>query len=423
MPAHKGVSLLGCEPYDLTEVKGADELFAPEGIIAESEKNAGTLFGCDTAYSAEGSSLCIRAMLRLAVQHAAERGRKPAIAAARNVHRAFLTAAVLLGFDIIWLTSPDTDSYLRSAVTAEDAENILAAQEPKPIAVYLTSPDYLGHTADIRAFAQFCHKNDMLLLVDNAHGAYLRFMTEDTHPITLGADLCCDSAHKTLPVLTGGAYLHLSHNAPASFRGRVKQAMGLFASTSPSYLILQSLDRCNALLAGNLPQILRESAAQTAQCRANLAAHGYELCGDEPMKLTICPKSYGYTGTALADILRSNGFEPEFSDPDYLVLMPSPFLPQNALSRLADCLCTLPRLNPITEQLLKIPAPQPIMSPRDAMLRSSECLPLDLCIGRICAELTVSCPPAVPVILCGERISQQAADAMRRCGYTHCTVI
>ena len=91
------------------------------------------------------------------------------------------------------------------------------------------------------------------MLVDNAHGAYLHFLPEPMHPMQLGADICCDSAHKTLPVLTGSAYLHIAHGTPDMFAQRAESAMALFASTSPSYLILQSLDAMNPLLATSFP--------------------------------------------------------------------------------------------------------------------------------------------------------------------------
>ncbi|MBQ5338629.1 MAG: amino acid decarboxylase, partial [Oscillospiraceae bacterium] len=175
MPGHKGTAWLGCEPYDLTEISGADELFAPEGIIAESEANASALFGCRTLYSAEGSSLCIRAMLYLVMRHAAAAGRKPVIAAARNVHKTFLTAAALLHFDVQWIEPQQKESYLTGRISVSDLEQLLTIN-PKPAALWLTSPDYLGNLADIKPAADFCHKHDMLLIVDGAHGAYLRFL-------------------------------------------------------------------------------------------------------------------------------------------------------------------------------------------------------------------------------------------------------
>ena len=93
--------------------------------------------------------------------------------------------------------------------------------------------------------ADICHEHGVLLLVDNAHGAYLKFLTPSRHPLDLGADLCCDSAHKTLPTLTGCAYLHVSKSAPRELADYGKEALRLFGSTSPSYLMLASLDNDN----------------------------------------------------------------------------------------------------------------------------------------------------------------------------------
>ena len=110
MPGHKGEGRQGCEPYDLTEVMGADSLYDANGIIRESEKNASELFGCDTFYSTEGSSLCIRAMLLLLRQYATEMGREPLILAGRNAHKTFLSGVALLDLDVEWLYG-EADSY------------------------------------------------------------------------------------------------------------------------------------------------------------------------------------------------------------------------------------------------------------------------------------------------------------------------
>ena len=125
------------------------------------------------------------------------------------------------------------------------------------------------------------------------------------HPLSLGADICCDSAHKTLPVLTGGAYLHISENAPELIKEKAQYALSLFASTSPSYLILQSLDFCNTYLE-NYKETLLSFLPLIDKMKAKLQEKGFSFYGDEPMKLTISAKSYGYKGTELADILSEN---------------------------------------------------------------------------------------------------------------------
>ena len=210
-----------CLLYTSTESRGADELYEAEGIIAQSEANATRLFGtAHTYYSTEGSSQCIRAMLCLAMQGAPRTGKRPVLLAARNAHKALLYAAALLDFDIRWLwpAPEDTGALCSCPVTVQAlsaALEELAGQERAPFGVYLTSPDYLGGTQDIAALSAVCDAHGVPLLVDNAHGAYLRFLPGGSrHPIDLGAAACCDSGHKTLPVLTGGAYLHLGPKAP-----------------------------------------------------------------------------------------------------------------------------------------------------------------------------------------------------------------
>ncbi|MBR4030497.1 MAG: aminotransferase class V-fold PLP-dependent enzyme, partial [Clostridia bacterium] len=243
MPGHKGISKLGPEALDITEVSGADVLYQSNGIIKESQDNASKIFGtAKTLYSTEGSSLCIRAMLFLIKQYAISKNKKPSILAGRNAHKTFVTASALVDIDVSWLYSSQ-DDFLSCDIDLANLQRMLKKIEPT--ALYITSPDYLGNISDIQSISKLCKKYDVLLLVDNAHGSYLKFLESSLHPIDLGADMCCDSAHKTLPVLTGGAYFHISKNAPLLLKDNAENAMSIFASTSPSYLILQSLDLFN----------------------------------------------------------------------------------------------------------------------------------------------------------------------------------
>ena len=147
----------------------------------------------------------------------------------------------------------------------------MAQQGKRPFGVYITSPDYLGGVQDIAALAEVCKDFGVPLLVDNAHGAYLRFLPQGgQHPIALGAAMCCDSGHKTLPVVTGGAYLHLGKNAPIQDEAAVRNALALFGSTSPSYLILQSLDKCNQVLSEGYPLRLLQCCGHLTRLRREL---------------------------------------------------------------------------------------------------------------------------------------------------------
>ena len=422
MPGHKGTDVLGMERLDITEIRGADSLYEAEGIIAESEANASGLFGCRTLYSTEGSSQCIRAMLYLTVLYAKQQGRKPLIAAGRNAHKAFLTAAALLDVDVDWLYPKDPVSYLSCNLSPAELEDYLRNADQKPVAVYLTSPDYLGMIPDIRGMAGVCHRHGTLLIVDNAHGAYLKFLPESLHPIDLGADICCDSAHKTLPVLTGGAYLHLAAGMDAAVGGQAKNALMLFGSTSPSYLILQSLDAANQYLE-TYPGRLRTQIGRLDAFKARLRQRGYSLYGSEVLKLTIQAKPYGYTGEQLAEFLRQAEIEPEFADPDYLVLMLSAETDEETLSRLEQILCRIPPRSPVTEESPSFAPGERVMTIREAALACSERLPVARCRGRVLAVPAVGCPPAVPILVCGERIDEHAMACFAYYGIDYCYVV
>ena len=416
MPGHKGKKRLGVEALDITEIDGADSLYEATGIIQRSEENASRLFGCPTFYSTEGSSQCIRAMLYLAVLHAKQQGKRPVIAAGRNAHKTFLTGAALLDLDVRWLYPKDGGSYLSCNLTPETVE--AALERDAPTAVYLTSPDYLGNVADIAGIAKVCKKHGALLLVDNAHGAYLKFLNPSRHPMDLGADLCCDSAHKTLPVLTGGAYLHC---AP-EFRDWAKNALALFGSTSPSYLILQSLDGANPYLS-SLTDKLKNFVPRVDAVKKKLSAQGYVLHGQEPLKITIAAKPYGYTGQELAEILLNHHIVSEFADPDFLVLMLTPENSPRELDALTEALLSIPRKRPILEQPPRFRPGRRVCSPKVAMLSPMETLPVAQCEDRVLAAATVGCPPAVPIVVSGERIDAHAMACFRYYGITHCSVM
>ena len=437
MPGHKGQSLLGFEPWDITEIKGADELYGADGIIAQSEANATRLFGTvHTYYSTEGSSQCIRAMLCLALQAAPAAGQRPVLLAARNAHKALLYAAALLDFDIQWIWPAPQDagalcSCPVSAAKLADALQGLAQQGKRPFGVYITSPDYLGGVQDIAALAEVCKDFGVPLLVDNAHGAYLRFLPQGgQHPIALGAAMCCDSGHKTLPVVTGGAYLHLGKNAPVQDEAAVLNALALFGSTSPSYLILQSLDKCNQILSEGYPLRLLQCCGHLTRLRRELneaaaAKHcpGPLVLESEPLKVTLDAAVLGLSGTELAEKLRAAKIECEYADPRYLVLMFTPDNPPQDFERLAAAVLR------IAEELVgPVTLPEETAGEfaelerglnrcctiRQAVFAPQEQLPAEQAVGRICAMPTVSCPPAIPIVVSGEQITPAAAAWMKR---------
>lgn len=421
MPGHKGAApvpeLASAYTYDLTEIAGADSLFEAEGIIAESEKNTAGLFGSrETVYSCGGSTLCIQAMLYLMRQE----GRR--VVAARTVHRAFLNACVLLGMEITWVYPSKSHGILSGAYTAEDFERVLSALGDTPACVYITSPDYLGHMTDIRAIAEVSHRHSAPLLVDNAHGAHLAFLEENRHPIALGADLCCDSAHKMLPCLTGCAYLHTSRE---EYAGRLKGAMSMFGSTSPSYLMLLSLDLCSRFLAedcrAHLRRVTRAADGLREKFREKFV---FASKGGDTLHLSIDTAAMGCDGRKLAAQLEQMGCYAEYAGREAVVLLLSAWESEENLERLDECLwaciCTP---EGTAEKPPVFPQPEVKCGVREAALSESEVIPVSRALGRVCAGVRVPCPPAVPIVISGEWIDMQAMKTLSYYGIEEVEVI
>lgn len=415
MPGHKGISaeprLQGAFELDITEITGADSLFEADGIIKQSEENASRLFGtAETVYSCGGSTLCIQAMLFLMKQESRT------VVAMRTVHRAFLNACVLLGLRVVWVYPDEDKGILSGEYTAAAFEKALAGLNGEPACVYVTSPDYTGHTADIAGIAEVCRKHNAPLLVDNAHGSHLAFMEERLHPMQLGADLCCDSAHKTLPCLTGCAYLHTSDE---KYKGRLKQAMSMFGSTSPSYLMLCALDLCNDFLENKARDSISRVRRMAEEMKKTLSDR-YIFAESEPLHIAIDTAAMGWNGRILGQQLEAMGCYPEYAGREMVVLLLSAaeaeeeiMLLEAALGGCEDC----PDTEPI-EKAPAFPVLQQVMSIRDAALSQSEIIPVSEAAGRICAGVHVPCPPAVPIVISGEVITEEAAEVLRFYGIT-----
>lgn len=397
MPGGKGQN----DPFDITEIDGADNLFESAGIILESEKNAAALFGAgDTLYSCGGSTLCIQGMLGT-VRALTE---KRTIIAGRYSHRSLISACALLGFQVRWIAP---EEFLGAAISPETVE---AAIDSDTAAVFLNAVDYYGGTADLPAAAEICHRRGALLLADNAHGAY-RVFTDD-HPITRGADMTADSAHKTLPALTGAAYLHLKDPA---LRPAAKKAMALFGSSSPPYPILDSLDLCNRFLSEGAGRA-RQAVEDTARLKEELKRLGFSLRTSDPLRITVDAAAFGYTGGGLADALRESGAECEMSDERYMVLLFSAVQPREDFSRLAEIFSGIPQKPPLPIPAHKILKPKAVLTPREALFSEKETVRTEDSAGRICAEIVSPCPPCVPLVMPGERIDGDCVEELLRYG-------
>lgn len=412
MPGHKGTDTYN--KYDITEINGADSLFEADGIILESEKNMSYLYGTEASfYSAGGSTLCIQAMLMAMKQE----NRK--IIAVRNAHRAFINTAALLGLDVDWILPEYKTGILSGEINPEQIEEKLKHEENA--CLYITSPDYTGRMADISLIAGICHKYNAPLLVDNAHGGHLHFFPESRHPIFLGADICCDSAHKMLTGLTGSAVLHTSSKKYAAV---LRQCMSMFASTSPSYIILASLDLCCKYIDEHIKQDIADNLQYIEHFRNEFSG----LVSDygDPFHITVNAFKYGYDGNELAGFLRKNNIECEYSDNNILILLMSPKNTADDYKKLTDELHTALKsaqkhyINdmPFLEKL-----PVKAMSISEAVYSPSEEIPVECAEGRICASVRVPCPPAVPIAVSGEIINSECIEIYKRYGIKRVLVV
>lgn len=425
MPGHKGVAkapFWDALPWDLTEIPGLDSLYAPDGPIAESEALFARLYGAKASLlSAEGSSLCVQTMLALAL-HPGD-----SLIAARGVHASAVNAMALLDLHPSWIyPSTNADSGLMEPVSPTQVEAAIR-ENPSARAVYLTSPDYFGITADIAGIAAVCKSYGKYLLVDGAHCPHYRFLNPPMDPISLGADLCCNSLHKILPALTGAAVLHVGN--PDLVKD-AKQRMALFGSTSPSYLILLSCDNLLPYLAEEFSPQLHELALRVGECRQLAEERGMLLPGGvvDPIRLTMGFGAMGYTADEFRVQMELYQVEPEYTDSYYCVLLPGVDNSPKDWKRLEKLLCALERKAP-----LPLPAcpgtggthypTEQACSLRDAAFAPTVTLPVEESAGRIAGATVAPCPPGVPLALPGERIGEETAELLKRCGILQVNVL
>lgn len=416
-PGHKGrCSLPLDQMLDLTELPDTDSLYECSSCIRESEIRAARLFDVKyTAISSGGCTLAIQGMI------AAFAGAGSKVIFCRNIHRSAVNAAALLGIQPVWvLHRHDGGNGLPGRVYAEDIQRTIK-RHPDAAAVYITSPDYYGCLSDIQAISGVCQKHDIPLLVDNAHGTHL--IAFGMHPITLGASASACSAHKTLPVLTGGAWLNCNDECIID---RIKPSMALFGSTSPSYLTMASLDLARAWMEKEGIDAFRALAETVAELRALAVSVGFALPEGEcdPVRLTLLTRPLGMSGDEAAEYFRQRGAECEHSDGCAVVFILTPFNSEDDFYLLRRAIGDFPKGNPITGELPSFEAlPAVKMTPREALLSRQDRIPVEEAEGKIAAEAACPCPPGVPVVMPGEEINEKCVNILLKTGIRCINVI
>lgn len=431
MPGHKRRALPFPNPYtiDITEIDGFDNLHHAEGLIREAEERAAKLYGADRSYYLVNGSTC---GLLAAICAAARRGDK--VLAARNCHKAVYHAISMQGLAAEFLYPAITRGDLQGQITAAQVEEALT-KHPDIAVVILTSPTYEGIVSDVAAIAACCHAHGAALIVDEAHGAHFGFGAGfPENAVRLGADAVIMSLHKTLPSFTQTALLHC--NGGRIDTERVARYLGVYETSSPSYLFMAGMDACIDLI--------REQGAELfAQYRRRLDAfyrdtadltqlhvmRREDLCKEEAYdwddsKLMIYAGTMG--GEALhQELLGHYHLQMEMVSADYVLGMTSLMDTDEGMLRLVTALHEIDEKNRKTDLGGEVPeagftARMYRENPRRMQIYQALDLPyrevpFDEAVGKMAADYVYLYPPGIPLIVPGEIITEEFIRHIREC--------
>lgn len=439
MPGHKGtcpphpqlLELLGGDPHpaDLVELNyNIDYLHSPKGALVEAQQLAAAAYGADhTLFLINGSTVGNIA----AIMSVIKPGQK--IIMSRASHRSVYSALILSGAIPIYIESdyhPDIDFPLAVSV---EAVKVLIEQHPDAIAVHITSPNYYGVMSNTAAICQLAHAHGMALLVDEAHGSHLRFHPDlPTSAVPLRADLIIHSTHKTQGALTQAAMLHVNDNGFVN-HAYVAQVLGLLQSSSPSSILLASLDAARMQMVTEGRTCLTKLIASAKKARDSvrqmdgLWCYGDELIGVsdifafDPTKLIIRVSDTGYTGFEAFNMLQQQyGIDAEFADLKHVICSMTIADTEASIDKLLSALYGLSTKKRviISTDIAFINRPNGLphmeISPRDAFLGAkSHAVPLDQAVGQIIIENVIPYPPGIPLLVSGEIVQQCHIDYVR----------
>lgn len=412
MPGHKG-SLPGpfaaLSALDVTELAPTGNLYTGEGPIAPAEDLCARAAGAEDAlFFSCGSTQGIFTMLHSAV------GMGGTLLLDRQSHKSVYHAMGLLNIVPRYLMPPvRADLSLPEPVSPALLEAAFA-QTPEAKAVLVTSPSYYGVRADLAALAAVCRQFGALLLVDEAHGAHFPFVDLPS-AVALGADLAVASTHKTWPALGSSAVLYRNGHCPIS-KATLKASSAIFATTSPSFPILASIDYARGLLEGEYGEKYRACAEQTASLRAaiNQKTAFHALVPEDglsldPCRLTVDTQQGGLSGFGAEQQLRAQNIYMEMADERYVVAILTCCDGPETFERLLSAFLSLaPDGTPTRDTLLpELPVPKVCCSIRQGLFGPRTQLPLRAAAGQISGEIVAPYPPGIPILAPGEEITEK----------------
>lgn len=421
MPGHKrNQEFCSMEnPYavDITEIDGFDNLHHAQGILKEAQRQAAQIYGARQSFFLVNGSSC--GMLA-AVSAAAQQG-KNKILMARNCHKSVYNALYLNDLTPVYnFPEVDKKTGIHGPVSPSEIEEALAA-EKECCAVVLTSPTYEGNVSDIGRIAQLAHAAGVPLIIDSAHGAHFHF--HEAFPadaLSQGADVVVESLHKTLPALTQTAILHVSQSGLISPE-QIFFFLDMFESTSPSYILLASIEQCMAFVEKNR-KAFDDYAAELKRLRNEISAlkNIRLLPADDISKLIIA--SPYLKGQEIYDILlKDYEIQMEMASLQYAVAMTSVCDRPEDYRRLLEALRLLDeRLEgrvqtagvSCKEELLQPYRPKACLSMRQAMEKKAVLVPFSEALGRISAGFVAAYPPGSPLITPGEEIDERFVERL-----------
>jgi len=420
---------------DLTELADLDNLFAPQGVIQEAQQLAAAAFGASqTWFLVNGSTCGIEAAIL------ATCGTGDKIILPRNVHSSAIAGLIISGAIPIFL-NPEYDPVLDIAhsITPNAVESALQ-QHPDAKAVFTVYPTYYGVCGDLSAIASITHQYNIPLLVDEAHGAHFAFHPElPTPALAAGADLTVQSIHKVLGAMTQASMLHVQGNRIDC--DRISKALQLVQSTSPSYLLLASLDAARQQMALHGKMLMSRTLQLADEARTKISQipglsilqiPAYqEGLGESPgfvaldeTRLTVTVSGLGLTGFEADEILDEKfAVTAEFASVQHLTFIISLGNTTADIEQLVQGFTTLAKeyrrtnltLNNNIWQNLVSKVSHPLhFSPREAFFAVSETLPVAQTSDRICAEIICPYPPGIPVLMPGEVITKPVLDYLQQ---------